>query len=649
MMPSRAATEGERDPALATFRLGLWLGLLLAALKILLLARSNQADFGIGIHSLMELPGAALMISFKDLLFGCSVGLGGWAVLRALRSSPRAVRLLAGVFLVICLAFAFYGAGSIGFFEYFGRPLNFDFLRFIHDLPAIRSSVSERLSVFSACCLIAAPLALWVIAKWDARRRRVPTYMLAGFAAAWVTLGWVEARPTPDDWKAYRQSARSMSLSPHLELASSTVRALTLSKPEFAAPAALEEHGEFSTFKARQTPPPPPLALPEGMPRPRNVIVVVLESVGAKYLSLYGSPYATTPCLGAEASSALVFDNIYAHASQTICSFRAMNFSMYPGLPWVMAGWSDRDLAPPLAESVGKAGWRTAYFHNGTLDWGGDRWMLDRYQTVEDFTFWGCPSLTSWGAEDRRTFDRLLSWIDERPGQPFLAFCWTDQTHDPYLPSEGMEVQDFFQGHPPERHAKDLHRYLNTVREVDKQLGRLFRTLRERGLADDTLVVVTGDHGESFADPHLQRGHGMTVYDEELRVPLLFWNPRLFAGGRRNSAVGGHVDINPTIASILGLDPLPEWQGHSLFDPARPPRAYFMANITSEYLFGVREENWKYSLNATTGQETLYDLTTDPREQRSLAEKHPDRCQSLRRRVTSWVSFEDAFLNGKID
>jgi arylsulfatase A-like enzyme len=141
----------------------------------------------------------------------------------------------------------------------------------------------------------------------------------------------------------------------------------------------------------------------------------------------------------------------------------------------------------------------------------------------------------------------------------------------------------------------------------------------------------------------------MTVYEEELRVPLLFWNPRLFQGGQRNATVGGHVDVNPTIASVLGIDPLPEWQGHSLFDPARPSRVFFMANITSEYLFGVREDQWKFSLNATTGQETLYDLTTDPTEQQSLAAKYPDRCRTLRQRVNSWVSFEDAFLNGKID
>jgi arylsulfatase A-like enzyme len=643
-------TSSERDPAIATFRVGLWLGLLLATLKLIMLARVKQPYWGIGIYSLKDLPSAALMISFEDLLFGCFVGLCGWLAMMAVRRSPRAARITRRVHLTLCLALAFYGAGSIGVYEYFGRPLNFDLLRFVRDLPAIRSSVLERLSVFNASSLTLAPLALWLLAKWDARRCRIPTSVLAGLAAVWVTVGWVQARPSPDDWKSYRQTARSMAMSPHLELASSTFRALTVTKPHFVGPVKVEPNDEFSSFKARHTPAPPPLELPPGVKRPRNVIVMILESVGIKYLSLYGSSYPTTPCLQAEAANSIVFENIYAHASQTICSFRAINFSMYPGLPWVMAGWSERPLAPPLATALGDAGWRTAYFHNGTLDWGGDRWMLDeRYQTVEDFTNWNCPTLTSWGAEDRRTFDRLINWIDEKPDQPFLAYCWTDQTHDPYLPSEGMQVQDFFQGHPPERHAKDLLRYLNVVHEVDRQLGRLFQALRERGLADDTLVVITGDHGEAFADPHLQRGHGMTVYEEELRVPLLFWNPRLFGGGKRNATIGGHVDINPTITSVLGIAPLSEWQGHSLFDPARPSRAFFMANISSEYLFGVREQNWKFALNATTAQQTLYDLNTDPHEQQSLAEKYPDRCEALRQRVNAWVSFEDAFLNEKVD
>lgn len=184
---------------------------------------------------------------------------------------------------------------------------------------------------------------------------------------------------------------------------------------------------------------------------------------------------------------------------------------------------------------------------------------------------------------------------------------------------------------------------------MDKQLGRLFQALRERGLADDTLVVITGDHGEAFADPHSHRGHGSTVYEEEINVPLIFWNPRLFPGGGRSTNVGGHVDLNPTIADLLGVEAPGEWQGFSMFDPARAPRAYFMTNISAEYLFGVREEHWKYVLDATSGREVLFNLQTDPHEQQNLAKQEPARAKRLRHRVAAWVAFEEDFLHSRRD
>jgi lipoteichoic acid synthase len=172
------------------------------------------------------------------------------------------------------------------------------------------------------------------------------------------------------------------------------------------------------------------------------------------------------------------------------------------------------------------------------------------YDTIEDYRKMGGPALTSWGAEDGVLFDRLIRFIDEKPGQPFFAFCWTDQTHDPYELGPASEKTDFFAQQKPPRNAEDLGRYLNVLRQVDQHIADLFRALRDRGLADDTLVVITGDHGEAFGDPHDQRGHGYTAYQEDLNVPLILWNPRLFSGGQRLTTIGGHVDLSATVADL---------------------------------------------------------------------------------------------------
>jgi phosphoglycerol transferase MdoB-like AlkP superfamily enzyme len=331
---------------------------------------------------------------------------------------------------------------------------------------------------------------------------------------------------------------------------------------------------EFRTFGARNITSLGHFQAPPDVPRPRNTIVVVLESIGTKYLRLYGHADEFMPNLTAESRHALVFDNFYAHASFTYASFRPINFSVFPGLPWHYALLDNaRPLPGTLASAARQRGARTAYLTSGDLDWGSQRWVLQRgsgFETLEGANDLGCPVLSSWGTTDRCLFDRLLRWIDEDRERPFLAVCWTDQTHDPYLLAPGQTAVDPFKGKPTPPFADDLTRYLNLMREVDAQLGRLFATLRERGLADDTLVVITGDHGEAFADPHDQRGHAFSVYEEEVRVPLLIWNPRLFPSGERVATLGGHVDLNPTLADVLNLPPEREWQGHSMFDPARP-------------------------------------------------------------------------------
>ena len=126
----------------------------------------------------------------------------------------------------------------------------------------------------------------------------------------------------------------------------------------------------------------------------------------------------------------------------------------------------------------------------------------------------------------------------------------------------------------------------------------------------------------------------------------MLWNPRLFPNGGRSNAIGGHVDLNPTMADLLGLPTPGEWQGHSLFDPARPERAYFMA-IAGGNIFGVRDGDWKYLYDVTSGRELLFDLATDPKELKDVSAKEPARAKELRERVAAWVSFEDAYLWGR--
>jgi phosphoglycerol transferase MdoB-like AlkP superfamily enzyme len=290
-----------------------------------------------------------------------------------------------------------------------------------------------------------------------------------------------------------------------------------------------------------------------------------------------------------------------------------------------------------LGDVLKRHGMRTAFIHSGDLAYTNQRAFLDHrgFDALIDYIDMKAPVVSSWGSHDGALVDGVLKWIDEGGDQPFFVKAWTTQSHHPYEPAPGVPLIDFFKGGPLPEDDYDLGRYLNTLHYTDSQLARLFAGLRERGLAEDTLVVVTGDHGEAFGEPHNAWGHGSRVYDESVRVPMMIWSPLLFPEGRRVKTVGGHVDVNPTVTDVLGVPPSPLWRGRSLFDPKRPGRAYFYA-ANDDYLLGVREGKWKYIYNATRGRDELYDLEQDPQEQRNVAKQHAELCHRLRQRLAAW-------------
>ena len=612
-----------------------WLALLLVVAK----GVSWTGDWPRGLAGRVA---TLVAFSWTDVLFALACGVVGETVALLARrfSAERAVRRCVIALLTV---FAIYGLVSIGIFRYFNRPLTIQLLSLVQNVGAIRSSLAERLDWPLALAFLCVP----VLFVWLATRRlpRAAVMTAVSLCAFWSVAGWMSFR-------AYLVEPRAEPVwrNPHTELFRSAVERLT-SPRMISLPADIPAHyaDDFRTFGARGITTLRHFNAAPGVARPRNTIVIVLESVGTKYLHLYGHPEEITPNITAASQHALVFDNIYAHASFTYASFRPINFSVYPGLPWRYALAEDvRPRPGTLAGQLKERGARTAYITSGDLDWGAQRWLLQNsggFDLVAGANNLPCPLLSSWGTEDRCAFDRLIAWIDEEPARPFFAVCWTDQTHDPYrLSRDGRPAAEFLRPGVP--FAEDLARYLTVVRELDENVGRLFAALRERGLADDTLVVITGDHGEAFADPHTQRGHAFTVYDEEARVPLILWNPRLFPEGSRVPTVGGHVDLNPTLADMLELPPHREWQGHSLFDPDRPNRAFLMA-IAGGDVFGVRDGKWKYVYEAWNGRESLFNLEADPNEQLDLTRSEPAITLELRARVAGFVAFEDAFLWGR--
>ncbi len=130
-------------------------------------------------------------------------------------------------------------------------------------------------------------------------------------------------------------------------------------------------------------------------------------------------------------------------------------------------------------------------------------------------------------------------------------------------------------------------------------------------------------------------------------MPLMFWNPRLFPTGQRLPQVGGHVDINPTLAQMLGVEPPADWQGASLFSPDHPGRVYLLADLAG-YQFGLTDGHYKYIYHFSDAFERLYDLTQDADEVRDLAAQHPEIAQEMRARVSAFVHAEEEFQKAAV-
>jgi lipoteichoic acid synthase len=624
-MPA-VATDTRRPFAPAALALSFWLAVALIAAKTVHWGWPWEAVSGLRVW-----VRDVLVSSHADVAFAAGFGLAAALLLRIARHRPGLMGSFLAAFGAFCVAYAVAG---VIIFDYLRSPLTYPLLYLAGDMSTMGSSIGTFITLPALAVLIVAvvayPFAVHVSSRAMARTRLAVAALV--LAAAWTAWG--------RHAEAGRWSDRSdvlIAKNPHWEFVSSIVRNATggLEMPALDATFPPEYLDDFLPAAATLR----PAALSASAVKPRNVIVVVLESTATRYVSVYGGRYPVTPTLDRVAQNALVFDAFYAHAGFTANSLVSMTLALHPYMTWREYTKEFPEFPGDTAAQVLKPhGYRTAFVTAQFLDYMSmDRFLDGRgFDDVLDWKAIGKKeAYTSWGGDDAGMVDGTLAWIDRAPDKPFYAVLWTQQTHHPYDIPPGEPVVDFFKDGPRPEDDYDLGRYLNNVAMVDRELGRLLDGLVARGLDRDTVVLFTGDHGEAFGDPHATWGHGFRLYEEGVRVPLLVWSPTLFPTGRRTATVGGHADINATVADLVGVAPAPSWEGRSLLAPDRPPRTYFYA-ANDQYLLGVRENELKYIYNVTRGREELYDLAKDPDEQRNIAAERPDDCRRLRQRLAAW-------------
>jgi arylsulfatase A-like enzyme len=384
----------------------------------------------------------------------------------------------------------------------------------------------------------------------------------------------------------------------------------------------------------------PGCSVPDGP----NLLLVSFDTTRRDHTSVYGYALDTTPRLRQLAGEGARFELAYAPASSTGPSHATLFTGLYPITHGVRAnGVPLPAAAHTLAERLRAAGWDTAGFVSSfviTRRFGFDQGFA---HWDEEFTAEGATSHpVNWeghhieGGFDRRgdaTTDRAIRWLDGRHSRrPFFLFV---HYYDPHAPYEPPETALHFPPAGDDDLSRDVAGYDGEIHFADSQLGRLLDELDRRGLADRTLVAVFADHGEGLMQ-HGLMGHGLQIYEEQVRIPLVMRLPGAIPAGRVVEGPVEMVDVAPTLLALIGVaSPDPPLPGRDLSGtlrdgsplPAERPVYLYRRRFLSEKRgdlraegekFGVRAGRWKYVVGPAEGTRELFDLESDPGERHNV-------------------------------
>lgn len=391
-------------------------------------------------------------------------------------------------------------------------------------------------------------------------------------------------------------------------------------------------------------------------PRP-NVIFITLDAARADRFSVYGYPQPTTPAMESFSKQGAVFLKHFSNATRTMESVPQMLSSRYFSMPLFEQDawqWGARQLNRDtlfqqldreqilLPEVMSGNGYRTVIIHDHA-------YFVPPTVLASAFDDYLSP-LYQRGPGD--TFAMLFDWLEKNREKQFFVYMHRMSPHEPYL---RKAEERFFLGDYEERHIEQTRKrlaqrktsfttgwtedeinilqglYNSNLLHEDTKMGHLFAKLEELGLAENTLVVITSDHGENLGQ-HGNLGHGGPPWDSVTHIPLIMHWPAGIPSGLRIDALTENVDLMPTILDLCGLS-LPE--GKSADGKSLAPLLKGSAPVKEEVVYpkgardfpaGIRTNSRKYFI----GDTGYYDLDNDPGETSGIGDI--DTQESLRKR-----------------
>ncbi len=364
-----------------------------------------------------------------------------------------------------------------------------------------------------------------------------------------------------------------------------------------------------------------------------NVILITIDTLRSDRVSSYGSDRVDTPHVDRFAEEGVRFANAASTVPFTLPAHSSIHTGLYPTGHGVRenVGYTLDDAIPTLAEVLSDGGWSTAGFVSAfVLDrrWGIGR-GFDHY--FDDFDLSGVenPNLSSVQRSGDVTVAQTINWLDRRPqDRPFFLWLHLYDPHDPYEPPEPF--RSMFANRP----------YDGEVAWTDSLIGDVRRALEDRDLLENSVVILTADHGEGLGD-HGESSHGFFVYDTTIHVPLIVRLPSAEQGGRVVDSAVSHVDLFPTVLDAVGVAAPRAVHGESLLPLIRGEEVDSDRGVYSESFYPLLHYGWSPLRAFRTDSHKLisaprpevFDVRTDGAERHDLSGAQPDVVEDLENRL----------------
>ncbi len=357
----------------------------------------------------------------------------------------------------------------------------------------------------------------------------------------------------------------------------------------------------------------------------KNIYLISIDTLRADHLGSYGNENIKTPNIDRLAREGTLMEEFFAPVPLTLPSHSSMLTGTSPLYHNIRVNGNSRlnGKINTLAEMLSKEGYKCGAFIGAFpldsifgLDQGFDIYN-DNYPREDKNT----PVYT--GRKAAEVANDAVEWI-ERNGARKFVFLHLFDPHRPYTPPQPFE-----------------NNYKGEIEYVDTVLGEFLDKLREKGALENSLIILTSDHGEDLGD-HGEESHGYFIYDSTLRIPCIFRDSEGYINQNRvTDSPWGTVDITPTLLDILGIDISKEVQGESFSPLLRGEETTLERSalycetmhpkIDYGYspLFGIRYKGWKY---IQAPKPELYNLNRDRAEKKNLVEKRSGKKKMLKRK-----------------